>query len=489
MNKYQFFKSMDDQGIALTYEDVRLRTGYSKVMPHEVDTTTLFSRNVSLKIPLVSAAMDTVTEAPMAIAMAQLGGLGVIHRNMTPEKQAQQVHKVKKHLNGVVDNPICVNHNMTVEHVLNMRKEHEYSFRSFPVVDDNGLFVGVVTGNDFDFCLDPQTPISQIMTPEKQAIFGLVVHSKDESYVTMQTHKKKVLPLLSTDGRPTQMYCWSDLQRIHSGKSNSYNVDANGQLIVAAAVGTGHDTTERVQRLIEAGVDVIVIDTAHGDSTPVYETLKAIKEHHEVDVVIGNVSEESSALRLRNVGADGLKCGQGPGAICSTRIVAGIGTPQLTAVYHCAKGVQIPVCADGGLRYSGDITIALGAGASSVMMGSMLAGTKEAPGDKIFLNGRSWKYYRGMGSLSAMRESRSSRERYRQTEEKLVPEGVEGRVPYKGSLEDAVTQYVGGLRAGMGYVGASNIQELQEKAQFYRITSAGVKESHPHDITILNENL
>lgn len=880
MKKRRFFDNMDALGLALTYDDVRLKSGYAEVMPTEVSLKTKFSRNMHLNMPVVSAAMDTVTEHRLATALAKLGGLGVIHRNLPPDKQAKEVAKVKHHLNGMIETPKCVLEDQTIAEVLRMIDEKELGFHSFPVISREGKLVGVLTRNDFDFCDRHDKTAREVMT--KEVMTGAANTSLDEAYSLMKQHKKKVLPLVNEHEHVSGLYVLSDVLRIKSGESDNYNLDAKGRLCVAAAIGTGDDAFERAERLLNAQVDVLVIDTAHGDSKPVFETLKELKKTYtNAEIVAGNISEPESAKRLCEAGADGIKVGQGPGcfaagtrvlmangsyknieeivagdrviggngrpvtvvkawctgtrevvaikhtqfykktyvtpdhryltgnlnsvsqktihsggykrileqptktgaskigwkaigeyaqdvpllprhiqydwpetfevellkrtsgnglnglegyevdsqltpsyelgyilgfflgdgsshtatvhngksnigsvrfylseneghlvdklvsflsicfpnaslpkikppteesrvntilffykpladylshfgkkdqkhlpsellahdseylrglfeglldsdghiesngrivftntspqlielfgvlchqihgsfphngphmtsagglvncneenvlpsyraklaitherrqtnehqivkltdiqeteqivpvydievdseehsfiadnaivhnSICTTRVIAGIGSPQVSAVYQCsqvADAYGVPICADGGLRYSGDLTIAIGAGAQTVMMGSMLAGTEESPGRRVFYNGRQWKYYRGMGSLSAMLDSRSSRERYRQEEgasDRLIPEGVEGLVPYKGSLTDVVIQYLGGLRAGMGYVGAATIEELREKADFHRITASGRAESHPHDVHITKES-
>ncbi len=477
-----------NEGIALTFDDVRLQTGYSKVMPDDVNVESRFSRNVKLKIPIVSAAMDTVSESKLAIELAKLGGIGVIHRNLSIKDQVFHVKRVKHHLNGLVEKPICVYEDENISSIIIKREEKGYTFNSFPILNREEKLVGIISSNDFEFCDDSFLTAKDIMSTELlTAQEGL---SLDDAYHLMQKEKKKVLPLVNQNMEIKGMYVFSDVKRIKTRSADHYNVDNKGQLRVAAAVGTGEEAIERADALCEANVDVIVIDTAHGDSESVLQTLKKIKEKHEIDVVVGNVSIGESARRLAEAGADGIKIGQGPGSICTTRIIAGIGRPQLSAIYDCAKVTEkfdIPICADGGLRVSGDIPIAIAAGADCVMMGSMLAGTEESPGDIIFSQGRQWKGYRGMGSLGAMEKSKSSRERYLQKDEeknKLIPEGVEGLVPYKGKLKDVVFQYVGGLRRGMGYVGAASIKELKDKGQFDRITSAGFSESHPHDIEV-----
>ncbi|MGD9276018.1 MAG: IMP dehydrogenase [Candidatus Pacearchaeota archaeon] len=475
-------------GVALTYDDVRLKSGYSAVMPDLVSLDSRFSKNVSLKIPIVSAAMDTVTEGKMAIELAKLGGLGIIHKNLSIEEQAAQVAKVKFHLNGLVEKPICFHEDDSIEFILRNIREKGFGFTSFPIVNSDEELVGILTGNDFEFCEDKKLFAKDLMSNE--LLIAPKDTSLDEAYKIMIKNKKKVLPLVE-DKKIVGLYVFSDLKRIKTGSAKNYNVDSNNQLRVGAAIGTGEEAIERTKELFRKNIDVVVIDTAHGDSLPVYETLKKIKKlFPDLDVVVGNVSVGKSARRLAEAGADGIKVGQGPGSICTTRIIAGIGRPQVSAVYDCAKQVQefnIPVCADGGIKNSGDISVAIGAGASSVMMGSLLSGTDESPGKVIFKDGRQWKSYRGMGSMGAMEENSGSRERYNQKEsgkDKLIPEGIEGLTPYKGKLKDVIFQYVGGLRRGMGYVGAKSIEELKEKGDFDRITGAGLSESHPHDVLI-----
>ena len=404
MSKESFFKKMEDLGIALTFDDVRLRTGFSKVMPDNVNLTSKFSRNITLKIPIVSAAMDTVTEHKMAIELAKLGGIGIIHKNLSPEEQAKEVTRVKYHLNCLIEKPICVLEDEKIVDILKRREEKGYGFTTFPVLNSKEKLVGILTQNDFDFCLDENLPAKKVMT--KEVITAPKYTTLDEAYRIMIKEKKKVLPLLTKDEKIAGMYVFSDVKRTKTGSSSHYNVDKNGQLRVGAAIGVGNDAFTRIEKLVPKNVDVVVIDTAHGDSKPVIDTLKKIKKHYpDLDVVVGNISEPGSAKRLIEAGADGIKVGQGSGSICTTRIIAGIGCPQVTALYNCSKVADkydIPVCADGGIRFSGDITIAIGAGAYSIMLGSLLAGTKEAPGDIVFWNGRQWKNYRGMGSLSAM---------------------------------------------------------------------------------------
>lgn len=491
MDKDQFFNSAAMQGMALTFDDVRIKTGFSRVPPTEVLLETKFSRNVGLNIPIVSAAMDTVTEYAMAIEIAKLGGIGVLHRNLTPKEQAAQVKRVKFYLNGLIERPITFQEDETIEAAEHRRETKGYSFHSFPVLNSEERLVGLLTRNDFDFCGNRSTAISKVMTTE--LITAPPGTTLDEAYEIMTREKKKILPLMDESHRLAGMYVFSDVARIKQQSSSTYNLDEDGHLRVAAAVGTDDDAFERIE-LLAHRVDVIVIDTAHGDSEAVRRTLSAIKKMDvSFDVVAGNISEGESAKRLVDWGADGIKVGQGPGSICTTRKVAGIGCPQVTAVYNCVKAIAgsgVPVCADGGIRYSGDMPIAIGAGAHSVMLGRVLAGTKEAPGEITIRQGAPVKIYRGMGSLAAMEANRASRERYGQHDprrEKLVPEGIEGAVPFQGEVKDVLYQHLGGLRSGMGYVGASTIEELRKKADFYRITDAGDRESHPHDVIMVAE--
>jgi len=481
--KDRFFNRMRTQEISLTYEDVRIQTGYSDVVPSEVEMASKFSRNVSLMMPIVSAAMDRVTEYKMAIELARLGGIGVIHRGLSPKDQASHVARVKYFLNGFIEKPRCVQETDTIENILRMREEKDFGFHSFPVINLDGKLVGILSGDDFDFCDNYSKLAKDVMT--KSVITVTEGTDVNTVYSIMKEQKKKLIPVLNSISEPIGLYVHSDLKRIKTGTSKIFNTDELGQLRVGAAIGTGQDAIERADLLIEKNVDVLVMDTAHADSKRVYETLKELKRLFSIDIVVGNVSEADSARRLLNAGADGIKIGQGPGAICTTRIVAGIGRPQVTAVYECEKAIRgsgVPICADGGIKYSGDIVIAIAAGADSVMLGNLLAGTKESPGEVIYADGRSWKEYRGMGSLGAMIESAAARDRYGQKDSgksSLVPEGIEGRVPYRGTLKEVVDQYVGGLRSGMGYVGARNVKELQEKADFIRNSSGGISEAHP----------
>ncbi len=471
----------------LTFDDVLLIPAYSEVLPREVDLTTKFSRNITLNVPLVSAAMDTVTEAPLAIAIAREGGIGVIHKNMPIEEQARQVHAVKRAENGMIYDPVTIKRGSTVRDALRMMEE--YHIGGIPVVDDNGKLVGIVTNRDLRFEADLNRAIDEVMTSE-----GLVTTTQttdlEKAARILQEHKIEKLPVVDNEGHLIGLVTYKDITK---AKDKPFAAkDSLGRLRVAAGVGVTGDSMERVDALVAAGVDAIVIDTAHGHTRGVIGVLKAVKaKYPEIDVVVGNIATGDAARFLVENGADGVKVGIGPGSICTTRVIAGVGVPQLSAVYDVAKaleGTGVPLIADGGIRYSGDIVKALAAGAYSVMLGGMLAGVEESPGDTIIYNGRKYKTYRGMGSLEAM--EKGSKDRYFQANEtdakKLVPEGIAARVPFKGSLYEVTYQMLGGLRAGMGYCGASNIEKLHN-AQFTRITNAGVAESHPHDVAITAE--
>jgi len=484
----EFFDKMDAMGLAMSYSDIRLKTNYSEVLPSIADVRTKFSRNVSLNLPIVSSPMDTVTEAEMAIAMAKLGGIGIIHKGLSPEVQAIHVVKVKRHLSAFIENPVCINVSQTVAEVLEMAEKNNYKFLSFPVVDGSKKLVGVMTSGHFEFCKDTSEKVSVIM--QNEIITAPLGTTLEQAYNIMLDKKIKILPILDAENNFKGIYTLSDAKRIVRGSSPNFNLAVDGTLRVGAAIGVGEDAKERMEFLSKAKVDVVVIDTAHGDSKGVIETIKYCKNSYpEIDVVAGNVSEAESAKNLASAGADAVRVGQGPGSICTTRIIAGIGCPQATAVYNCAKalrGTGVPVVADGGIEYSGDITIALALGAESVMLGKLLAGTTESPGEIIYNQGKKqFKVYRGMGSLSAMIDYKASRERYGQREiksDKLVPEGVESEIAYKGDVADIIYQLAGGLRSGMGYCGSKTINDLQEKANFYRITQSGSRESHPHGL-------
>lgn len=471
----------------LTFDDVLLIPAYSEVLPREVDLRTKFSRNITLNVPIVSAAMDTVTEAQLAIALAREGGIGVIHKNMPIAEQARQVHAVKRAENGMIYDPVTIKRGSTVSDALNMMKE--YHIGGIPVVDDEGRLVGIVTNRDLRFERNLNRKIDEVMTKDNL----VVTHQStdlEEAAQILQEHKIEKLPVVDSDGHLVGLVTYKDITK---AKDKPYACkDERGRLRVAAGVGVTADSMDRVDALVEAGVDAIVIDTAHGHSRGVIGVLKAVKEKYpNLDVVVGNIATGDAAKFLVENGADGVKVGIGPGSICTTRVIAGVGVPQLSAVYDVAKaleGTGVPLIADGGIRYSGDIVKALAAGGNSVMLGGMLAGVEESPGETIIFNGRKYKSYRGMGSLEAM--EKGSKDRYFQANEtdakKLVPEGIAARVPYKGLLYEVVYQMLGGLRSGMGYCGARDIDALHQ-AKFTRITNAGVAESHPHDVAITSE--
>ncbi len=471
----------------LTFDDLLLVPAYSEVLPREVSLQTKFSRNITLNIPMVSAAMDTVTEATMAIAIAREGGIGVVHKNMTIEEQAKQISAVKRAENGMIINPISTNPDKTVADALQIMKE--FKIGGIPVVNKDGKLVGIVTNRDLRFEKEMDKKISEVMTKENlvSAKPGTDLEAAAE---ILQQYKIEKLPVVDVDGKLVGLVTYKDITKAKD-KPNACK-DDRGRLRVAAGIGVTYDSIERASALVEAGVDALVIDTAHGHSKGVADMLKVIKKTFpQIDVVVGNIATGEAAKFLVNAGADAVKVGIGPGSICTTRVIAGVGVPQLSAIYDVAKalkGTGIPLIADGGLRYSGDIVKALAAGGSSVMMGSLLAGTEESPGETVIFNGRKFKTYRGMGSLSAMQKG--SKDRYFQDVEddikKLVPEGIEARVPFKGSLQEVIYQMVGGLRAGMGYCGATNIDKLHE-AKFTRITAAGYAESHPHGVMITRE--
>ncbi len=473
---------------ALTFDDVLLIPAHSNVLPREVSLKTQLSRNIQLNIPLLSAAMDTVTEAPLAIALAQEGGLGFIHKNMTAMKQAAHVARVKRFESGMVKDPITIQSHMTVRDVLALTRTHKIS--GIPVVD-HGKIVGIVTNRDLRFETNLDQPISNIMTPRTKLVTVREGATKED--VIRLLHQYRLERVLVVDDNDTLkgLITVKDIQK--STDHPNACKDAQGRLRVGAAVGVGEGTEERVTALAEAGVDVIVVDTAHGHSQGVLDRVKWVKKNFpDIDVIGGNIATASAALALVDAGADGVKIGIGPGSICTTRIVAGVGVPQITAISNveeALRGTGVPFIADGGIRFSGDIAKAIAAGAYSVMLGGMFAGTEEAPGEIELFQGRSYKSYRGMGSIGAM--EKGSSDRYFQDNnsnaDKLVPEGIEGRVPYKGSVLAVIHQLMGGLRASMGYVGCATIEEMRNKAEFVQITSAGMRESHVHDVQITKE--
>lgn len=472
---------------ALTYDDVLLIPGYSEILPRDTNTKSKLTRNIELNIPIVSAAMDTVTEFDLAIAMAQEGGIGFIHKNMSLEAQAEQVRKVKRSESGMILDPITLFNDATLGDAHQIMRE--FKIGGIPVIDKERKLIGILTNRDLRFEREMSKPVTEIMTTQNliTASEGL---SLDDAEKILQEYKIEKLPIVDSQYRLTGLITYKDIQKRKSHPNSCK--DAYGRLRVGAAVGVTADLLKRVEALVKAGVDVISLDTAHGHSFGVIEALKSVKKQFpNLDVIAGNVATGEGALALVEAGADAVKVGVGPGSICTTRIIAGIGVPQLTAVMWAAealKGTGVPVIADGGIRYSGDMTKALAGGASTIMIGSMLAGSDEAPGEIVIYEGRKFKAYRGMGSVEAMEDG--SKDRYFQDAEddvkKLVPEGIVGRVPFKGKVSEIVYQMVGGLKAGMGYCGAGDIASLQ-KAQFVKITSAGVRESHPHDIMIQKE--
>lgn len=471
----------------LTFDDVLLVPAHSDVLPRDVDVTTYFTADIKLHTPVVSAAMDTVTEADLAIAMARSGGIGVIHKNMPIEKQCDQVRRVKRAENGMIYDPITIGPEATVGDALAMMKKHHVG--GIPVVDANGYLIGIVTNRDLRFLDNMKQPIPEVMTRENLVTAPKGITLAEATEILQHTKVEK-LPVVDKDGKLVGLITYKDLMKIKDNPIASK--DSKGRLLVAAAAGIKSDTVDRIGMLIEAGADAVVLDTAHGHSEGVLQMIKkACDAYKDFQIVAGNVATAEGAKALVEAGVKAVKVGIGPGSICTTRIIAGIGVPQLTAVMEAAdalKGTGIPVIADGGIRYSGDIVKALAAGASTIMAGSLLAGTEESPGETIIMNGRRFKAYRGMGSLEAMEQG--SKDRYFQDMEsdvkKLVPEGIVAQVPYKGTVSEVVYQLVGGLRSGMGYCGAHTIADLR-KAQFVRITNAGFLESHPHDVTITKE--
>jgi IMP dehydrogenase len=474
-------------GEGLTYDDVLLIPAFSEVLPREVSIQTKFTKNITLNTPIISAAMDTVTESAMAIAMAREGGIGVLHKNLTIEQQAAEVKKVKRSESGMIIDPITIGKDGTVQDAQSIMRE--YGIGGIPVVDIKGILIGIVTNRDLRFEKDVRRKISEVMTSENLVTVAKGTSLKQAEAI-LQDKKIEKLPVVDKTYKLVGLITFRDIIKVR--ENPHANKDSFGRLRVAAAIGVTGDAVERAEALINAGVDALIIDTAHGHTKGVVTVLKKVKSKFpSIDVVVGNIATAEGARYLAEAGADAVKVGIGPGSICTTRVVAGVGYPQLSAVYEVAealKGTGIPVIADGGIRYTGDIPKAIAAGADSVMLGSLLAGTKESPGETIIYEGRKFKSYRGMGSVEAMKQG--SKDRYFQDVEddikKLVPEGIVGRVPYKGELVETMHQFIGGLRAGMGYCGAKDI-ETQKKAQFIKITSSGIAESHPHDVTITKE--
>lgn len=473
---------------ALTYDDVLIVPNYSEVLPTEVELRTRFSKNITMNIPIVSSAMDTVTESRTAIVMAQEGGIGVIHKNLTPEEQSFEVEKVKKYESGMILNPFTVTPDQSISDLFELMKKFKIS--GFPVVDKDQKLVGMITNRDLRFVNDTKKKVKEIMT-SKNLVTAPEGTSFEKAKEILQQHRVEKLPVLNSQGQLRGLITIKDIEKTIAYPNA--NKDRFGRLRVAAACGVGEKEIKRAEALIKAQVDAIVIDTAHGHSKGVVEMIKTIKKmSKDVDVVAGNVATAKACEDLIEAGVDGIKVGIGPGSICTTRVIAGIGVPQMQAIFDCRKAcdaADVPFIADGGIKYSGDIVKALAGGASTVMIGSLFAGTDEAPGEMVLYQGRAYKMYRGMGSLGAM--ERGSKDRYGQSavEEvsKLVPEGIEGQVPYRGSLANNLFHLIGGLRSGMGYVGAGTMKELKERAKFIKITSASLKESHPHDVIITKE--
>ena len=475
-------------GEGLTYDDVLLVPAYSEILPREVNIQTKFTRNITLNVPIVSAAMDTVTESRMAIAMAQEGGIGVLHKNMTIEEQAVKVRKVKRAESGMIIDPVTLPIDAKVMDAKNNMREH--SIGGIPIVDSEDKLIGIVTNRDLRFEKNEDRPISEVMTSENLVTVGAGT-SLQEAEVILQNNKIEKLPVVDENYKLVGLITFRDITKLTL--KPMANKDSLGRLRVAAAIGVTGDAVDRAEALVNAGVDAVVIDTAHGHTKGVVSVLKEVKSKFpDLEVIVGNIATAEAAKYLVEAGADAVKVGIGPGSICTTRVVAGVGFPQFSAVLEVAaaiKGSGVPVIADGGIRYTGDIPKAIAAGADCVMLGSLLAGTKESPGETIIYEGRKYKTYRGMGSVEAMKQG--SKDRYFQDVEddikKLVPEGIVGRVAYKGDLIESIHQFVGGLRAGMGYCGAKDIEHLKEKARFVRLTSSGITESHPHNVTITKE--
>lgn len=475
---------------ALTFDDVLLLPAYSAILPKDTNLSTRLTRGINLNIPVISAAMDTVTEAKMAIAMAQLGGLGILHKNMTIERQASRVRHVKKFEAGTVADPITVTPSATVGEVLNITQQYRIS--GVPVVDENRHVVGIVTHRDLRFETNLNQPVSAVMTPKEKLVTVKEGESTENIKRLLHEHRIEKVVVIDDEFRLKGLITVNDFTKAENNPNSCK--DEKGRLRVGAAVGTGAETPARVEALVDAGVDVIIVDTAHGHSQGVIDRVSWIKKTYpNVQVIGGNIATGDAALMLADAGADAVKVGIGPGSICTTRIIAGIGVPQISAIDNVATALQdrIPLIADGGIRFSGDMAKALAAGASCIMVGSLLAGTEEAPGDMELYQGRYYKAYRGMGSLGAMSGQNGSSDRYFQDAkegvEKLVPEGIEGRVPYKGSVNGIINQLVGGLRSSMGYTGCATIEDVRTKTQFVKVTSAGMKESHVHDVQITKE--
>jgi IMP dehydrogenase len=473
----------------LTFDDVTLVTRYADFLPDEANLSTRLTSRVSLNMPFVSAAMDTVTEATMAIAMAKLGGIGVIHKNLPAEEQAQHVKRVKHYLNGLILKPVAFRASDTIDYINAYRDEKNISFSGFPILDDQGCLVGIITSTDLKFAKKTVQRVSEVMTT--QVITAAPNTTLEQAYLKMMENKIGKLPLVDKQGQLVGLYAFTDVQELVENAQPLYTRDSRYRLRVAAAVSAGDYL--RAERLADEEVDVIVVDSAHGHSKGILDMVTWInKKYPDIDVIGGNVATAEGAVALRDAGAHAVKVGIGPGSICTTRVVCGVGIPQITAVYKAAEALEgsIPVIADGGIRLSGDVPKALVAGADTVMLGSILAGTEESPGEKIIHEGRHYVVYRGMGSLAAMKEGKGSRQRYGQDnvkDDELVPQGIEGIVPLSGSVKKIMTQFCGGLRSTLGYCGARTIAEMKKDAALYRVSSAGVREAHPHDVKIIKE--
>ena len=492
MNKYldDFMKTFPYEG--LTYDDVTLVTQYADFLPDDTSLETKLTSRTKMKVPFMSAAMDTVTEAPMAIAMALSGGIGCIHKNLEEDDQAAQVAKVKNHLNGLIAAPICFHANDDISFLRSEKKRMGLKFNGFPVLDANDRLVGMITSSDMRFAPMNAAKLKDVMQP--CPITGEKGMTLKKAYDLMRKAKIGKLPLVDKNGKIVGLYSFTDVARIVENSASGYNCDSQFRLRVSASVSGGKGDISRLEKLVAAGVDVVVVDSAHGHSKGIMDMTSYIVKHFpKIDVIAGNIATGEAAKALAKAGAHAVKVGIGPGSICTTRVVCGVGIPQLTAVYNAAKALRgsgVAVIADGGIKLSGDVPKALAAGADSVMLGSVLAGTEESPGEKIYSNGRQYVVYRGMGSMAALKNGKGSRARYFQddeSEENLVPQGIEGMVPYSGHVRAIRTQFCGGLRASLGYCGCKTIKELHEKGRFYRVTAAGLREARPHDITITKE--
>ncbi len=492
MNKYldDFMKTFPFEG--LTYDDVTLVTQYADFLPDDASLETNLTSRMKMKIPFISAAMDTVTEAPMAIAMALAGGIGVIHKNLEEDEQAKEVAKVKNYLNGLIASPVCFHENDDISFLRSEKRRMGLKFNGFPVLDDQDRLVGMITSSDMRFAPMEAKKLRDVM--QLAPITAKPGTSLKKAYDLMRAAKVGKLPLVDKAGRVVGLYSFTDVQRLVENQNPTYNCDEKFRLRVSASVSGGKGDLSRMEKLAAAGVDVVVVDSAHGHTKGIMDMTKYIVKHYpKIDVIAGNIATGEAAVALAKAGAHAVKVGIGPGSICTTRVVCGVGIPQLTAVYNAAKALRgsgVAVIADGGIKLSGDVPKALAAGADSVMLGSVLAGTEESPGEKIYQNGRQYVIYRGMGSMAALKNGKGSRARYFQDNESdddLVPQGIEGMVPYSGRVKGIMTQFCGGLRASLGYCGTKTIDELHRKGKFYRVTAAGLREARPHDITITKE--